>query len=820
MNHDDINPKSGPSPDMDTWIEPELEARVVAWVAGEASAFEVAELERLLTEKPELAVFKQRIEAVQGLVAEAAAPDREPMQLSESRRAQLLQTLGSGVAAPEGTTPFPPPEKPRAWSWRAPQLYFTLSGLAAACVVAMMTIALDRDDRVALSDPAPLAERPEREAAMAKELAAESKRRGPSTERIVADEAPTVAGQFLPALPAPPAPPAMTMGGSGAARGGRATADGAAFDLNVVPVAAPSTGARDNSVVKLEPFVVAETQTGNAASLASASVVPAPKFGKVPVSAAGSSFGFEGSKKVAGSLTLGASPAVVTFGEKARELDAKDASDASRGQALARPSEPPVVFRFVPAEKKQSAASRADAPAGRPGSGAVTDEALRAESAAATQPESTFSLHVGDVSFRLAHAALVRGEKPDVSRIRPEEFYNAFDYGDPVPTMAEKISARSEQAAHPFIQQRNLVRIALQVPTTGRGAGQPLRLTVLLDTSGSMEREDRAASVQRALQALIALLGPDDRITLIGFARQPRLLAEAVAGNQAGWLVEAAARTPAEGGTNLEAALKLGGELARRHQIAGAQNRLILLTDGAANLGSAEPTQLAAAIETFRQQGIAFDACGVGLDGLDDAVLEALTRKGDGRYYVLNSPDDADAGFAHKLAGALRPAAENVKLQVRFNPARVGRYRLIGFEQHRLATEDFRNDRVDAAELAAGEAAVAVYQVEPLPEGTGELGEVSVRFRDAASGQMVERSWSIPYDAGAPAFSRATPSLQLAGTAALLAEKLRGGGPADSIRLRDLAPVMNTLRGHYASQPRIHELATMFAQARRLYGDE
>ena len=364
------------------------------------------------------------------------------------------------------------------------------------------------------------------------------------------------------------------------------------------------------------------------------------------------------------------------------------------------------------------------------------------------------------------------------------------------------------------------MRIALQVPTTGRGAGQPLRLTVLLDTSGSMERDDRAASVQRALQALIALLGPDDRITLIGFARQPRLLAEAVAGNQAGWLVEAAARTPAEGGTNLEAALKLGGELARRHQMAGAQNRLILLTDGAANLGSAEPTQLAAAIETFRQQGIAFDACGVGLDGLDDAVLEALTRKGDGRYYVLNSPDDADAGFAQKLAGALRPAAENVKLQVRFNPARVGRYRLIGFEQHRLAAEDFRNDRVDAAELAAGEAAVAVYQVEPLPEGTGEIGEVSVRFRDTASGQMVERSWSMPYDAGVPAFSRAQPSLQLAGTAALLAEKLRGGAPADPIRLRDLAPVMNTLRGHYAGQPRIQELATMFAHARRLYGDE
>src|SRR6185436_10938400 len=121
--------------------------------------------------------------------------------------------------------------------------------------------------------------------------------------------------------------------------------------------------------------------------------------------------------------------------------------------------------------------------------------------------------------------------------------------------------------------------------------------------------------------------------------------------------------------------------------------------------------------------------------------LEALTRKGDGRYAVLNSPEEADAQFARQLAGAFRPAAKDVKVQVRFNPARVARYRLIGFEKHRLKTEDFRNDAVDAAELAAEEAAVALYQVEVLPEGEGELGEVSVRFLDTGSGQRVERAW-------------------------------------------------------------------------------
>jgi Mg-chelatase subunit ChlD len=435
----------------------------------------------------------------------------------------------------------------------------------------------------------------------------------------------------------------------------------------------------------------------------------------------------------------------------------------------------------------------------------------RKEIPTATQPFSTFSLHVSDVSFQLAKDALARGGRPDPSRIRPEEFYNAFDYEDPSPSGKEEVACRIEQCAHPFLQQRNLVRIALRVAASGRAAAQPLRLTILLDTSGSMEREDRAASVRRALQALAGLLGPNDRVTLIGFARTPRLLAEQVPGNQAGKLVEIAARTPSEGGTNLEQALALASELALKQFLPAAQNRVVLITDGAANLGNANPARLGSLVEKSRQQGISFDACGVGAKGANDEVLESLTRQGDGRYYFLNSPEEADAGFARQLAGAFRPAAENVKVQVVFNPERVSRYRLIGFEKHLLKKEDFRDDKVAAAELAAEEAGVALYQVETLPKGEGDLGEVFVRFRDPANGRMVERSWTMPYDARAAAFDKAPPSMQLAGMAALLAEKLQGNQEVD---LKAMAPVLTGLRAHYSNQARVRELIKMFQEMR------
>ena len=435
-----------------------------------------------------------------------------------------------------------------------------------------------------------------------------------------------------------------------------------------------------------------------------------------------------------------------------------------------------------------------------------------AELSARDEPYSTFSLHVSDASFKLAGAAMERGEVPAPEGIRPEEFYNAFDYGDPGPTAGEPVACAVEQCAHPAFPQRNLLRIAVRTGAEGRAASTPLNLTLLLDNSGSMDREDRAEGVRNAVDSLSSLLKPGDTVTMAGFARQPRLLADRVDGGDAARLNGVVMETPSEGGTNLEEALKLAGDLAMRQFGEGAQNRVVLFTDGAANLGDADPESLNGRIEELRQQGIAFDAAGFGADGLNDRLLERLTRNGNGRYYVVDRPEEAGPGFARQLAGAFRPAAENVKVQVRFNPARVGNYKLIGFDEHRLAKEDFRNDAVDAAEMASEEAGVAVYQFEVLPDGEGEVGEVSVRFRDTASGRMVERSWTIPYDPQAPGFEGANPSLQLAGLAAFAAEKLRQAPMADAIDFREMKEVMAEVKQAYGKSGRVAELERMMGR--------
>jgi Mg-chelatase subunit ChlD len=426
------------------------------------------------------------------------------------------------------------------------------------------------------------------------------------------------------------------------------------------------------------------------------------------------------------------------------------------------------------------------------------------EIAATEEPYSTFSLNINDASFQIAKAALEKGDRPDPAAIKVEQFYNAVDYGDPAPASNEPVAATIEQSAHPIIPGRNLVRVALKTAAAGRGASQPLRLTLLVDQSGSMVREDRRAAMADALKQLGGLLTKNDHITVVGFSRESHLLADNWTGDQAGKLGDLVNQTASEGGTNLEQAINLGEQMAARQKVAGEQNRIVLFTDGAANLGNANPERLAERVKSLRQQGIAFDIAGIGADGVNDRLLSELARNGNGRYYVFS--DAKNESFARQLAGAFRPAAENVKVQVHFNPDRVGRYKLIGFEKDRLKTEDFRNDAVDAAELAAEEAGVAVYQVETLPEGTGEIGEVSVRFRDTSKGEMVERKWTMPFESTSQPFDRATPSMQLAGLSMLAAEKLKGGPLADAIDFKKLTGPQSLVKQFYAGSTRVSDM--------------
>ena len=431
---------------------------------------------------------------------------------------------------------------------------------------------------------------------------------------------------------------------------------------------------------------------------------------------------------------------------------------------------------------------------------------------------STFSMNVSDVSFKLAKASLENAVLPDGSRLRSEEFINAFDYHDPAPTGGQKIAFHWERARSPFAFDRDLLRFSVQTAAAGRESGQPLNIVVLLDNSGSMVRADRVEITQRMLAVLASQMGPADRISVVSFARTSSLWVDGMAGGDPGLLLGRVGRLNPEGGTNLEEALESAYEIARKHYDRAANNRVVLLTDGAANLGDVEPEALRRKVVEQRRRGIALDCFGVGWEGYNDNLLETLSRNGDGRYGFIDDPSEVESEFADLLVGALQVAAADLKAQVEFNPERVTSYRQVGYIQHQLTKEQFRDNTVDAAEIGAAEAGNALYVTQIDEDGSGPIGWVRVRHRVPSTGQYEEKKWVLPYAGSSTALESSDPAMRLAAVSAAFAEWLAQSPHAAEVTPGELQNLLNGVPEAFAPDTRPLELQRMIQAARSLAG--
>ncbi|MGB0414728.1 MAG: YfbK domain-containing protein, partial [Coraliomargarita sp.] len=450
-----------------------------------------------------------------------------------------------------------------------------------------------------------------------------------------------------------------------------------------------------------------------------------------------------------------------------------------------------------------------------------THQTPKREKQTREEPISTFSLNVSDVSFALAQAALENSRVPNPELIRSEEFLNSFDYGDPTPQPDEPVSLNWEMAEHPYAHGRQVVRFSLQTGAAGRSAGQSLNLNLLVDNSGSMQRPDRRAIMEQSLQSLKDKLQPNDQLNVVLFSRQPKLIANARTPHEQQVAVDLALDYRPEGGTNLEAGLDAAYANAQQNFDPAASNRVILMTDGAANLGEVNAPELAKKVIYNRKQGIALDAYGIGWDDYNDELLEEITRNGDGRYAFLNSAETAADDFAEKLAGSLRVAAADVKVQIVWNPGRVTAYRQVGYDLHQLKTEDFRDNTVDAAEIGEAESGTALYvvQLNEGEEAVGRLGTLNVRYRDPSTNTYKEQEWPLEMPRSIPSLEQASPSLRLATTSALFAERLARNPYAADVSFDELSKLSSDLPQAFPTQQRVVDLQNMIHNARILLGD-
>jgi Ca-activated chloride channel family protein len=348
----------------------------------------------------------------------------------------------------------------------------------------------------------------------------------------------------------------------------------------------------------------------------------------------------------------------------------------------------------------------------------------------AEEPVSTFSVDVDTGSYSNVRRFLTQGEMPPSDAVRVEEMLNYFRYDYPQPADPKRpFSVTTNVTTTPWNPNSRLLRIGIRGYDVPRRERPAANLVFLIDTSGSMNAQDKLPLVKTALSMLADRIGPRDKVSIVAYASRVGLVLEPT--NDAGKIKAALAQLSSEGSTAGGEAIQIAYATARARLIPGGINRIMLATDGDFNVGISDPERLKDLVRRNRDDGITLTTLGFGTGNYNEAMMEQIADVGNGNYFYIDSAMEAQKVLEEELSSTLFTIAKDVKIQVEFNPRVVTEYRLIGYENRLLREEDFKNDAVDAGDIGAGHMVTALYEIVP----TGAKGWLTER-RYEGNGQV------------------------------------------------------------------------------------
>jgi Ca-activated chloride channel homolog len=389
--------------------------------------------------------------------------------------------------------------------------------------------------------------------------------------------------------------------------------------------------------------------------------------------------------------------------------------------------------------------------------------------ATSTDALSTFGLDVDTGSWSVGQSFLETGYRPDPDSVRVEEYVNAFEYGYPSPTDAD-LAVVVDSGPMPLVtDDTQLVRVGVQAREVADADRPDAVITLVVDTSGSMDIRERLGLVQSSLAVLAQQLRPTDVVSVVTYGDESSVLLPPTPVADTDAIIQAIDSLGPEGSTNMEAGLRLGYETARAAFTPGALNVVVLASDGVANVGDTGPGSLAEMIRQAGSEGIHLVTVGYGLGNYNDVLMEQLADQGDGFYAYVDTFEEAERLFGTELTSTLTVVAEEARVQVAFDPAVVAEYRLLGYENRAIADEDFTDLGVDTGEIGAGHSVTALYEVRLVAgaDPTASFGTASLAYRSTTTGEAVNVETALTPTA------EPAPSWRLAALVAEYAEVLR-----------------------------------------------
>jgi Ca-activated chloride channel homolog len=333
---------------------------------------------------------------------------------------------------------------------------------------------------------------------------------------------------------------------------------------------------------------------------------------------------------------------------------------------------------------------------------------------ASKNPLSTFSIDVDAASYSNIRRFINNGQRPPKDAVRIEEMINYFDYDYDQPKSDDPFTVITEISMAPWNAKHKLVHIGLQgrkIPTENLPASN---LVFLIDVSGSMEQPNKLPLLKASFKMLVEQLRPQDHVAIVVYAGAAGLVLEPTSGDEKIKIIEALDRLQAGGSTAGGAGINLAYAVAKEHFKANGNNRIVLATDGDFNVGESSNASMERLVEEQRKDGVFLTVLGFGMGNYKDSKMEILADKGNGNYAYIDNITESRKVLVNEFGGTLFTIAKDVKLQIEFNPAKVKAYRLIGYENRILKSEDFNNDKKDAGELGSGHTVTALYEIIPV----------------------------------------------------------------------------------------------------------
>ncbi len=398
---------------------------------------------------------------------------------------------------------------------------------------------------------------------------------------------------------------------------------------------------------------------------------------------------------------------------------------------------------------------------------------------------STFAADVDTASFTIARRKLAEGALPPAAAVRVEEFVNYFHYAYGAPDGARPFAVHLDAAPSPFNKGRQIVRVGVTTRTKSVSERKPANLVFLVDVSGSMQSPDKLDLAKRSLRVLVDNLKDGDSVALVTYAGATRVVLPPTGLDGKQRILEALEDLTAGGSTAMASGIELAYQQAAQMMRGDSVTRVIVLSDGDANVGNTSHADILASIEGHVKEGITLSTIGFGTGNYRDATMEQLANKGNGNNFYIDGLSAAKRIFQEQLGATLEVVAKDVKLQVDWNPKLVSRYRLVGYENRDIADADFRKDEVDAGEIGAGHQVTALYEIELAKADVtadvtpADLATVRVRHKAPKGVDATEAAFGFGAGAMASTFAAASDDLRFAFAVAAFADVLRGAEDAE-----------------------------------------